>query len=176
VFTATDNSGWYVLVAFDGVYLLIPQAAVQSIEIIADLYVAQTPIGAVGWFEQEHGQGQSAPVFCLGRDLHLLLDIPKTRQYLILLKAPQLPVGITCDEAENINLKREHFYLQTLPPVMSTPQMPISQLLVYKEKIGCVCTGDALIEHLAEQSERFTQTETAQKISSPRRRRVINNH
>jgi len=134
---------WYISVVFDGRYLLVPQNEVESVEIIADVQI-QPEGGAVGWFF-EHGF--ESKVFCLSHDFSLLSSIPEKREYLILLKNKQ-PVGITCDEVEHINIQQEHLYLQDLPVVMKTPQSPISQLLIYQEKIGCVCRSAALIKYL----------------------------
>lgn len=160
----------YVLATFEGIRLLMPQHAVQSVEIIADLYVSQMESGAIGWFEQEHGQGQNSPVFCLDKEFALSLTISKTRQYLVLLKAPELPVGIICDTADMIDIKREFIILQELPSVMKTPVTPISQLALYQQNIVCVCQGEALVAYLALQSEQFMQqTQSAQKSIFPRR-------
>lgn len=151
----TNYSQLYVLLVFDGMYLFVPQEEVQSVEIIADVHITHTSMGAVGWF----GHGNESPVFCLAEDLSLLFEIPENREYFVLLKAEPQPLGITCDEVEDINLKREHLHLHYLPPVMRTNESPISQLLIYQGKIGCVCHGTALIKHLERQIEQFTQSE-----------------
>jgi hypothetical protein len=138
----------YVLLKFEGMFLFIPQDEVQAVEIIPDVHITPTTMGAIGWFTHDHGHGQNAPVFCLAEDLSLLSDLPDNRQYFALLKAPDVPVGITGDDIENIDLRHEHLYLQSLPPIMKTTHSPISQLVVYKDQIGCVCTGPALVEYL----------------------------
>jgi hypothetical protein len=148
----------YVLLVFDGVYLFVPQNEVESVEIIADVQITRTDMGAVGWF---FGHGLESPVFCLAKDFSLLLDTPKNREYFVLLKTEQQPLGITCDEVENIKFKQAHLYPQDLPMAMKTPDSPISQLVVYQEKIGYICRGEALVRHLNLQSERFSQLESS---------------
>ncbi len=139
----------YVLLKFEGMFLFIPQPDIQAVEIIADVHITSTSMGAIGWFRHEHGHGQNSPVFCLAEDLSLLSDVPETRQYFALIKAPEIPVGVTCDEVENLDVRQEHLYLQPLPVVMKTPHSPFSQLVIYREKVGCVCTGPNLVEYLA---------------------------
>jgi hypothetical protein len=144
----------YVLLVFDGRYLFIPQEEVESVEIIADVQVTRSSTGVIGWFF-EHGN--ESPVFCLAKDLSLLLEMPKSREYFVLLKTGQEPLGITCDEVENINFKRELLHPQELEPVMKMTISPLRQLLIYKENIGCVCSGAALVEHLNSQLEHLEQ-------------------
>jgi hypothetical protein len=139
------NPHLYVLFVFGERYLFVPQDDVHSVEIIADVQKENASDGAFGWF---FGHGDESPVFCLAEDFSLLLDVPKKREYFILLKAEPQPLGIICDEVENINLLEAHLDLQELPFAMKKPASPISQLLIYQEKIGCVCRGPALVKHL----------------------------
>ncbi|MDM8557266.1 chemotaxis protein CheW [Candidatus Parabeggiatoa sp. HSG14] len=147
----------YVLLVFDGRYLFIPQEEVESVEIIADVQITRSSTSVIGWF---FGHGNESPVFCLAKDLSLLSEIPKSREYFVLLKNEQQPLGITCDEVENINFKREHLHPQELHPVMRIVGSPVRQLLVYQEKIACVCSGAALVKHLNLQLEPLEQSET----------------
>jgi chemotaxis signal transduction protein len=139
------NPHLYVLFVLDGNSFFVPQDDVDSVEIIADVQKENAPGGAIGWF---FGHGDESPVFCLAENFSLLSDVPKKREYLILLKAEPQPLGITCDEVENINLNKEHLDLQELPFAMKKPGSPISQLLIYQEKIAYVCKGSALVKHL----------------------------
>ena len=143
--TEIHNSHLYVFFVLDGKYFFVPQDDVDSVEIIADVQRENASDGAIGWF---FGHGDESPVFCLAEDFSLLLDVPKKREYFILLKAEPQPLGISCDEVENINLLEEHLDLQELPFAMTKPGSPISQLLIYQEKISCVCRGPALVKHL----------------------------
>ncbi len=145
----------YVLLVFDGKYLFIPQNEVESVEIIADVQMTPTDMGAIGWF---FGHELESPVFCLTKDLSLSSNVPTNHEYLVLLKTEQEPLGITGEDVENINFKREFLYPQELPAVMKTPDLPISQLLIYQEKIGYVCGGAALVKHLKLLSESLTQS------------------
>lgn len=144
----------YVLLTFDGFHLFIPQDDIESVEIIADVLVIHTAIGAIGWFGQ-HGYGGDSPVFCFSSVLTLLPDLPESREYFILLKAPEQPLGIACDEVETINIKSSQLHPQPIPLVMRTANSPISQLLIYKEKIACICKGIDLIRYTQELSEQF---------------------
>jgi hypothetical protein len=146
----------YVLLVFDGRYLFVPQDEVESVEIIADVQVDPTSQGAIGWFSEHH---EPSPVFCLANDLSLLLELPENREYLVLFKSEEQALGITCDEVENINLKQEHLYLTDLPVSMKIPESPLSKLLIYQDKIACVCSGAALIKHCLKLYERFISTQ-----------------
>jgi len=134
----------YVLLVFDGRYIFVPQHEVQSIEIIADVELMQAPEEkSVGWFF-EHGL--ESPVFCLSNELALLTTLPKQREYLIILKDEL--IGITGDEVENINIEHENIHLQDLPIVMKTVESPLSKLLIFNDKVGCVCNGSALVKYI----------------------------
>ncbi|HIE01804.1 MAG TPA: hypothetical protein EYP59_16210 [Thiotrichaceae bacterium] len=150
------NPHLYVLLVFDGRYLFVPQDEIESVEIIADVQVEPTSQGAIGWFSEHH---EPSPVFCLANDLSLLLELPENSEYLVLLKAKQQILGITCDEVDNINLKQEHLYLQDLAVSMKIPESPLSKLLIYQDKIVCVCSGAALVKHCLLLSERFISTQ-----------------
>lgn len=139
----------YVRLKFDGLLIFIPQEDLQAIEILSDINTMPTDIGAVGWFGLEHGHGQNSPVFCLSEEMSLLLDVPRKREFLALIKAPEVPVGLVCDEVENINIKKEHLYFQEIPEIMRTHLSPISYLLIFNDTIGGVCTGKALVNYLA---------------------------
>jgi len=150
------NPHLYVLLVFDGRYLFVPQDEVESVEIIADVQVDPTSQGAIGWFSEHH---EPSPVFCLANDFSLLLELPENREYLVLFKSEEQALGITCDEVENINLKQEHLYLTDLPVSMKIPESPLSKLLIYQDKIACVCSGAALIKHCLKLYERFISTQ-----------------
>jgi len=143
--TEIHNLDFYVLLVFDERYLFIPQHEVESVEIIADVQRADDKTGAIGWF---YGHKQESPVFCLDEDLSLLPEIPSKREYFVLLKNDPQPLGILCDEVENINFKQAHLRAQELPLVMKTPNSPLRELLVYQDKMGCLCSGAALVKHL----------------------------
>jgi len=148
----------YVLLKFEGLLLLIPQPEVQAVEIMADVHLAASTMGAIGWFGHEPGHGQHSPVFCLANDLSLLIDVPDTRQYFVLIKAPELPVGLTCDEVEDLNIRRQHLSLQPLPTIMKMPHSPLTHLVVYEDQVGCVCAGPALVDYLAHIATLYEQT------------------
>jgi hypothetical protein len=147
-------SDLYVLLTFDGFHLFVPQDDIESVEIIADVLVIHTAIGAIGWFGQ-HGYGGDSPVFCFSNVLTLLPDLPESREYFVLLKAPEQPLGIACDEVETINMRSSHLHPQPLPLTMRTENSPISQLLIYEEGIACLCQGGDLIRHTQALSEQF---------------------
>ncbi|MDY6994257.1 MAG: hypothetical protein SVR94_16865 [Pseudomonadota bacterium] len=153
----------YILLVFDGLYVFVPQITVQSVEIIADLYVHQTSAGAVGWFEQEHGQGQQVPIFCLDYNLTLIVTIPRSRQYLVIFHHPQSPLGVISDTVEIVDLMKENINPQQLPPIMTTAETPITHLLVYQNQIGCLCKGETFTHYLNHQSERFSQNQVLPK-------------
>lgn len=144
----------YVVLTFDDFHLFIPQEDIESVEIIADVLVIHTAIGAIGWFGQ-HGYGGDSPVFCFSNVLTLLSDLPESREYFILLKAREQPLGIACDEVETVNIKESGLHLQPIPLVMHMENSPISQLLIYEEKIACICKGADIIKYTQEQSEHF---------------------
>ncbi len=143
----------YVLTVFDGLHLFVPQSEVDSVEIISDIHPIRSPDGAIGWF----GHGQECPVYCLSDNMQLSVDMPETREYFILLKDSEQPMGITCDEVEPIYLYQTEIEIQFLPPIMKSEHMPIHQLAHYQDKVGIVCHGSALLQYLQWLSNQWQQ-------------------
>lgn len=156
----------YILLKLEEKYLFIPQNEVESVEIIADVQITNTTFGAIGWF---FGHGLESPIFCLDKNLFLLEELPNARQYFVLLKSEseQSPLGITCDEVENISFAKEHLYPQELPLVMKTPHSPVRQLLVYQEQMACICSGPALVKHLDFLQQAFQKEPELEAESEP---------
>jgi len=156
MFELNANPNVYVWILFDGVQLFIPQDDVQSVEIVSDIDITETAIGAVGWW-QDPSYEQASPIFCLSKELNLLQKFKKIQEYFVLLKDPDIPVGIACEKVEHLDIIEEHLNFQDMPAVMKTFKSPIHNLLIYKEKLACVCYGADLIRHLGEQSTLFGQ-------------------
>jgi hypothetical protein len=83
----------------------------------------------------------------------ILPDLPESREYFVLLKSGNVPVGITCDEVENVDIREVHLDFQILHPMMHLEHSPIQYLVVYQTKIACISSGERLVEYLATQSE-----------------------
>lgn len=152
--TTQHHSARYVVIRFDERYLFIPQMDVHAVEIIADAHLTRTTMGSVGWF----GHGSESPLFCLDKSLTLLIEIPESREYFVLLKSTEQPVGLIGDEVENIDLQHEHLHQQKLPAVMKTTYSPISHLIIYQNQLGCVCQGTDLVQYLTLLSKQFMQS------------------
>ncbi|ALG67995.1 hypothetical protein [Beggiatoa leptomitoformis] len=159
------NPNLYVFVVLDGTHLFIPQKDVETVEIIADLHPIRTEQGFIGRFG---GHGQESYVFCLAEDLSLITDVPEDREYFFLLKPPadvqaaiqagtadNTLLGVVCNEVETINFQKENLYPQPLPDIMKLPQSPISQLVIYHDKLTYICPGDTLWQYLTLQSAQF---------------------
>lgn len=147
----------YVLLVFDGLHVLIPQHEIQSVEIIADVHITPMQTGAIGWFT--HGHEQESLIYCLSEELTLLLDLPNNREFFVLFKssAEDISIGLACDEVETLSVKDDHLYLQELPIAMKLPGSPISQLVRYQEKMGCICEGEVLKQYIFRLSENFVK-------------------
>jgi len=143
------NADFYVLLVFDNCYLFIPQDEVQSVEIVADIQLNQTGKAEIGKFV---GHGLEALIYCLADDLSIMQKMPSSREYFILLKTEGNPLGIVCDDVENINLTKEHLHPQDLPPVMRMKGSPIRQLLFYQDNMSCICDGATLVKYINAQT------------------------
>jgi len=156
MFEVNANPNVYVWMSFDGIQLFVPQDDVQSVEIVSDIDITETAIGAIGWW-QDPNYEQASPIFCLSKALNLVQKFKKTQEYFVLLKDPDVPVGIICEKVEHLDIVEEHLNFQSVPPVMQTAKLPISNLLIYRDKLAYVCLGADLILHLGEQSALFEQ-------------------
>jgi len=133
---------------FDGLYLLVPQDDVESVEIVSDVrsdYAIEN--GTIGWFNR-HGYEPEIPIFCLSGDLLLLSDVPESREYFVLLKTTENSVGILCDEVESLNVKAQNLRIQSMPAVMRLPTSPMTGLVIYRELVAGVCSGIDLAKYV----------------------------
>ncbi len=140
------------MMLFDGLYLFVPQEEVQSVEIIVDIQFGRQANGTLGFFNLH---GEEAPVYCLSKELALITDLPKTREYFTLLHTEGHTVGIACDEVETISFTSIDLYVQDLPPVMRQPESPFIGAVIYQESVACISTGIRLINYILKQSEQY---------------------
>jgi chemotaxis signal transduction protein len=153
--TSTSRHDLYVLLIFDGLYLLVPQDDVESVEIVSDIRHDYTmDNGVIGWFNR-HGYEAEVPIFCLSGDLLLSPDVPESREYFVLLKTAEHSIGILCDEVENLNLKLQNLRIQPMPAIMQSSTSPMSGLVIYQDLIAGVCRGVALTTYILKLAEAF---------------------
>jgi hypothetical protein len=154
----TQTNDLYVLLVFDGLYLLVPQDDVESVEIRSDVRTDYTiDHGAVGWFSR-HGYSVETPIFCLSGELLLLPDIPESREYFVLLKTTENSIGILCDEVENLNIKIQGLLIEPVPTIMQLPTSPISGLMIYQGWIAIICNGATLTKYVLRLADVFGKT------------------
>lgn len=137
---------------FDGLYLFVPQEEVRSVEIIVDVQFGRQANGTIGKFSPH---GEEAPVYCLSKELTLITDLPKTREFFTLLHTEDNLIGIACDEVETINFAATELYVQDIPPVMRQPGSPFTQFVIYQDSVACISTGMRFIHYILKQSEQY---------------------
>ncbi len=120
------NNIIYLILKFDGRYLLIPQSDIELVETTS----AFTRYGL------------EATVFNLNKDL--LIHNSNQCKFIVLFKSTM--VALLCEEVEKI--KFDETEIQELLPVMRLSKSPITHLVTYKDQIACVCKGKALVKYL----------------------------
>ncbi len=138
----------HVRLEFDGLRLFITQAEVYTIEIIADVQTEveenEKAAGILGWVA--HGEEQY-PVFSLSGNLEILLRMPRSRRYCVILQSEGTLFGLTC---ENLIMLPVGYRLneQEMPVCMRNEDSPIHKLALYEREVACMTTASQLMEFI----------------------------
>ena len=139
--TASDQAtNKVVVLAIDGLNLIVPQADIRTVESIADVAVVDKMPKSVGWINY---RGQLWPVVCLSHELLLLDAIPASRRACVMLAFDGNYLGLLCDDAKVLaNFSQQNF---AVPVSMRTHESPITGLIHYQQGLACLSDASHLI-------------------------------
>ena len=139
-------SGLAVL-SMDGLKLLLPQSAIQTLEPALDLEVDDKNPRVAGFLTFE---GKRWPVHCLSKDFVATKRIPETRRFCVFLKAKQGFFCLLCDNV--LLLKNEHAKMTPIPICMNAANSPFQYLAMLEKGIACVSSVERLVDYVQPQS------------------------
>ncbi len=132
-----------VILSMDGLKLLLPQSAIQTLEPALDVEVGYENAAVAGSLAFE---GKQWPVHCLSKDFMAMSRIPETRRFCVLLNARQEYFCLLCDNL--LLLKRNQVKMTPIPNCMNVVSSPFRYLAILEEGIGCVSSADHLLAYL----------------------------
>ncbi len=137
----SDND--LALLSIDDLNLLLPQAAIRSLEPALDVepHEGNDVIAGLLWFD-----GERWPVHCLDKDLAALTRIPASRRVCVVFRAARGYFCVLCDAVRM--LRREQAKTTPLPVCMNAGGNPFYSLAVLDRGVGCLTSVDDLMAHV----------------------------
>jgi len=133
----------YAAILMDGIWLLLSQNEIRSLEPAVDLNLVAPPADGVGWISFDD---RDWPVYCLSSDLSPSRRLPATRRICVLLSVDQGYFGLMCDRLDVLSANR--LRPVPLPSIMRLSHTPIGALALYEGTPRCVISADALLGFL----------------------------
>ena len=130
----------YVVLTFSGVPLVLPHTDVYSLEPRSDVQPAEDGDGTCGWIE---AHGRRWPVFCFDHDLRLTTLVPVERRVCVLLHRQGGYAGLLCEAVTTLDA--EGVRVVSLPPALSTPESPLTALVLHDDFLGCLTSAVDLL-------------------------------
>lgn len=131
------------LLSMDGLKLVLPQSAIQSIEPVLDVEECDQNAAIAGFLVFE---GERRPVHCLSKDFTALQRMPEARRVCVVLSSAQGYFCLLCDSVRL--LKREHAKMTPLPACMDTENSPFQGLAILDQGMGCLSSVDHLVAYV----------------------------
>ena len=130
----------WVLLAFDGCELIVPQRQVRVLEPVLDVIPSSEVEGQVGWLPL---RGERCPVYCLTRELAPLHSATPDRRVCIVLQFGPVHFGLLCTRAENVAPDEVRSF--PLPQVMHAPYAAAEGLGVYEGRVIVQCSAQSVL-------------------------------
>lgn len=126
-------------------YLLIPQAAVATIEMIDSMEFGGGESGTLG---KLHAAGREYPVYALNARLELLSERSTTHKYCVAFNLDDQPAfAITCDEVRSLVLHAPD-EARALPACMRDPGNPVEAMLLRDDRLMLVSQVESMLRFL----------------------------
>lgn len=145
--TATDE---YALIEFNGLCLLLSQAAVAAIDLVSNIKPGRVALPAIGVLDAGVGEW---PVFALGGEFEALDHCPPDYRACVAIDCGDGAVfALACEEVGKIAMTAAQA-AAPLRDCMRLPQNPVASLLLRNNRLLLVCEAEDL--------RRFLQMEPA---------------
>lgn len=138
---AANRPRSWVLLAFDGGELTVPQAQVRVLEPALDVRPSEDEMdGQAGWLSV---RGERCPVFCLTRQLTPLQSPTPDRRLCAVLRFGSVSFGLLCARVERVEADELRTF--ALPRVMQAPYAAAEGLAVYRGRVIVQCSAQSLL-------------------------------
>jgi chemotaxis signal transduction protein len=132
-----------VVLAIDGLRLIVPQGDIRTVESISDVIVADKMPKTVGVINY---RGQRWPVVCLSHELLLLDAVPASRRACVMLAFDGNYLGLLCDDAKVlVNFIQQSFFV---PASMRKLESPLTGLIQYEQGLACLSDASHLVSYV----------------------------
>ncbi|MGI9335042.1 MAG: hypothetical protein ACR2RL_18005 [Gammaproteobacteria bacterium] len=143
-------SSW-VLVAFDGCELTLPQHQVSALEPALGVRPSDEIDGQAGWLLL---RAERCPVYCLTHELTPLQSPAPDRRLCVVLQFGSVSFGLLCTRVESI--KGDDIRTFALPPVMQAPYAAAEGLAVYRARVIVQCSAQSVLRFVGYVNARDT--------------------
>ena len=143
---AAAASGWLVL-AFDGVLLTLPQRSVRQVELVSDLKLSaagEAPEAA--WLLRR--DDRSWPVYGLDGALRLVRPLPAARRVCVFFASGPAVCGLACDRVWSLASDTE-LTVEPVPGCMTGLPSPVTGLARIRDAVATITSAEALFNYLA---------------------------
>lgn len=138
-FNTLDWSERFIMLAFGGLQLLIPQSDIYSLEPTVDVTSTVTHNGSVGQLKQS---GNAWSLYAFSSELSLLPSCPDSYHIAILMKNVQPLYGLLCEQVDTID--RSQISIHPVPAAMHPENSPLLALALHGQDVFYISSAIAL--------------------------------
>ena len=134
------------MLSFDGVYLLLPQQEVTTIEVANNILDGGVAPGALGVVKSG---GREWPVFALTSELKKRLERPPEYKFCVCINgtAEAEAFSIACEEVSTLKIEKNS-ELKAVQPCMRTSDCPIDALILKDNQLMLVSNVKTMQKYL----------------------------
>lgn len=134
------------VLSFDGVYLLLPQQEVTTIEVANNILDEGDAPGALGTVKSG---GREWPVFALTSELKKRLERPPDYKFCVCINgaAEAEAFSIACEEVSTLKIEKSS-ELKAVQPCMRTSDCPIEALMLKDNQLMLVSNVKTMQKYL----------------------------
>lgn len=135
----------FAQIKFDGVYLLIPQAQVGTIEISGNIDAEVSMEGAIGTVKSANN---AWPAFALNAEMQQHRERPAHYRFCLCLNlADEAVLAMACEEVLTVSLESSTD-LKPIPACMRIPSCPVMHLVLKENQIMMVTDTETMQRYL----------------------------
>lgn len=146
--------GW-VLLAFDGLRLVVPQRDVKTIELHSALQIAVDGEAQAGWYEQAN---ELWPAYNLDRNLALQASEPLARQFCVFMETQGKVAGVLCDHVSML-ASDDDLTVQPMARCLVAEQSPLRALGLLNGEVVIATRGADFAAYLATLEQAYAESD-----------------
>lgn len=143
-----DDAYYVCKLLFGAIEVIIPQEEVVSIESVYELVPGDEKHRSIGEIFKNKIK---VPVYCFSDSMEILSQLPEDRTKCVIVRHKEGDFSVLCRDIQNVVFS--DMRLQAVPTCMTSHNMPLTHLCLYKEfgdlvKLGLVSNAECLNEYI----------------------------